>query len=412
MAFNTPTEQIARSVPRSVSNGYFPPGASPNGFHRPFNQNHQIDNTRRVHLISSDLWEAITGERLTPANICQLLDSSIPMGDSSTSQSFQAMQCVLMARDRQGSRIIQKRLEDGNETDRNFIFTSLFPSLNELVYDPAANFVIQKMCETLTIEQQSLMLVFFLRDSKAITDHPNGCRVLQKFIEYTTHDNVDALFVNLKPNLIPLCFSQNGNHIVQRFIELLPERVQEIIDCVQPQLSNLVVDNCGCRVVQRLFEKFQIDILEPLVQEVLTYAPDLATNQYGNYVVQEVLEAGKRAHIAALIVAFKGHFYEFSIHKFASNVIEKCIRGATKSEQEAIFSEVIGNDGHFELQRILKMVGDQFGNYVIQRIIEYGTDSQQTAIYDVVYDNYDALISNNYAKHVISRLENLDFEFD
>ncbi|OHS94170.1 Pumilio-family RNA binding repeat containing protein [Tritrichomonas foetus] len=413
MAFNTPTEQIVRSVPRSVSNGYVPPINSPNTFHRPFYPNPPNDASRRVHLISSDLWEAITGEHLTPANICQILDSSIPLtGDTPNSQSLQAMQCVLMARDRQGSRIIQKRLEERNEADRNFIFNSLFPSMNELVYDPSANFVIQKMCETMTDEQQTMMLEFFLRDCNAITDHPNGCRVLQKFIEFTNHDNVDQLFVALRANLIQLCFSQNGNHIVQRFIELLPERVQEIIDCVLPQLSNLVIDNCGCRVVQRLFEKFQIDILEPLVQEVLSCAPELATNQYGNYVVQNILDAGKRAHIAALIVAFKGHFYEFSIHKFASNVIEKCIRGATKQEQEAIFSEVIGNDDRFEKKRIMRMVGDQFGNYVIQRIIEYGTESQQNAIFDVVYYNYDALISNNYAKHVISKLENLGYEFD
>lgn len=412
MAFTTSTEQIARSMPRPVSNGYIPANNSPNAFHHPFYPNHPNDNSRRVHLISSDLWEAITGERLTPANICQILDSSIPMGDSQNSQSLQAMQYVLMARDRQGSRIIQKRLEEKNEADRNFIFNSLYPNLNELIYDPSANFVIQKMCETLSDEQQTLMLEFFLKDVKAVTDHPNGCRVLQKFIEYTNHDNVAKLFDALESNLIPLCFSQNGNHIVQRFIELLPERVQTIINCVLPHLKRLVVDNCGCRVVQRLFEKFPIDILEPLVQEVLSCAPELATNQYGNYVVQNILEAGKREHIAALIIAFKGHFYDFSIHKFASNVIEKCIRGATKQEQEAIFSEVIGGDGRFEKNRIMRMVGDQFGNYVIQRIIEYGTESQQNAIYEVVYDNFDLLYSNNYAKHVVSRLESLGYSFD
>ena len=411
MAFTSNFDQAARSVPRPVSTGYVPPNINGGQFHKPFYQNNPNDASRRVHLITSDLWEAITGERLTPANICQILDSSIPMGDSPNSQSLQTMQCVLMAKDRQGSRIIQKRLDDKNDNDRNFIFNSLFPNLDDLIYDPSANFVIQKLCENITQEQQKLMLEFFLRDPKTVTDHANGCRVLQKFIELTSHDNVDCLFVALKPHLISLCFSQNGNHIVQRFIEYLPERVFEIIQCILPHLKRLVIDNCGCRVVQRLFENYNIDMLEPLVKEVLSFAPELATNQYGNYVVQNILEANKKEHISALINAFKGHFYEFSIHKFASNVIEKCIRGATPQERDEIFSEVIGFGDRFEKKRILKMVGDQFGNYVIQRIIEFGSDSQRDAIYDVVYYNYDLLYSNNYAKHVITKLESLDYDF-
>jgi hypothetical protein len=57
------------------------------------------------------------------------------------------------------------------------------------------------------------------------------------------------------------------------------------------------------------------------------------------------------------------------------------------------------------------MVGDQFGNYVIQRIIEFGTEEQRTAIYNVVYENYEDFTTRQYAKHVIQRLEKLRFEF-
>jgi hypothetical protein len=109
--------------------------------------------------------------------------------------------------------------------------------------------------------------------------------------------------------------------------------------------------------------------------------------------------------------AFRSHFYEFSIHKFASNVIEKCIRGASAAEQIIIFAEVMGEEGNYEDDRITRMVGDQFGNYVVQRIIEFGTDSQQNAIYDVVYENYDRFIGSPYAGFVISKLQGMGFEF-
>jgi predicted component of type VI protein secretion system len=48
---------------------------------------------------------------------------------------------------------------------------------------------------------------------------------------------------------------------------------------------------------------------------------------------------------------------------------------------------------------------------VIQRTIEFGSELQQTAIYDVVYQNYDELAAEPYARHVISRLEDQGFAF-
>ena len=401
MAFRGNPEVIGRSTPRSVSNGAVPGPF----FRRPQFDGHMAP-PRRVHLISSDLWEAMTGERLSPASICQILDSAIPQGDSQAAQSLQHMQYVFMAKNKQGSRMIQDRLDKGSEQERMLVLNSLLPNLNELVYDPSANFVVQKMCEYLNPEQQGVMLSFFLKQKDMVIEHPNGCRVLQKFIESTTREIVDQLFLAVKDNLVRLCFSQNGNHIVQRFVETLPHRVGEMIQILQPRVVNLVEDNYGCRVVQRLFDKFDIDQLEPLVKVVLANAVSLATNQYGNYVVQNILEAGKREHVDALIAAFRGRFYDFSIHKFASNVIEKCIRGATDEQRCEIFSEIIEPNGRIETSRILKMVGDQFGNYVIQRIIEYGTRAQIRAIYDVVDENYDLLTTTagNYAKHVVSYL--------
>jgi hypothetical protein len=47
----------------------------------------------------------------------------------------------------------------------------------------------------------------------------------------------------------------------------------------------------------------------------------------------------------------------------------------------------------------------------MQRIIEYGTEAQQNAIFSVVDENYNRLIGINYAKHVIGRLQSLGFRF-
>jgi hypothetical protein len=364
----------------------------------------------RVHLIPSDLWEAITGERLSPDHICQLCDLLSP-GLDAASQRAAAVQYLSLARDRAGSRYLQQRIQDCAPRERKQIFDSLTPRLGELVFDPASNYVIQKFCEFPAPDTQAVLLSFFLSDIHRVVEHQTACRVLQKFIESTTRQSVDQLFNAIKRSLVPLCYSANGNHIVQRFIELLPGRLPEIVAALEAQVARLVIDSCGCRVIQRLFEQYEIAELRPLVDQVMRFAGDLAVNQYGNYVVQNIFESGPDDDVTRLIRAFAGRFYQFSMHKFASNVIEKCIRRASAAQRQAIFGEVIGSPGHWDAARIVRMAGDQFGNYVIQRIIEFGSDVQQTAIYDVVYENYDDLAKEGYARHVISRLEEQGFSF-
>ncbi|KAH0803447.1 Pumilio-family RNA binding repeat containing protein [Histomonas meleagridis] len=361
-----------------------------------------------VHLISSDLWEAITGEKQPPIGNCHFCNVN---ADFVTTQGEYPNQYLQMAKDRQGSRNLQQKIQAASESERNMIINELLPYLSQLVYDPCANYVIQKICDYCNESQRKVFLDFFLNNIQTIVEHQNGCRVLQKFIETIDSEKVDQLFLSLKPNLLRLCVSLNGNHIVQAFIEALPHRVSEIVDIIKDNVINLVVDNCGCRVVQKLFEKEDIRNLKVIVDRVSQCGVDLAINQYGNYVIQNILEGGSTAQVDYLFGLFVGHFYQFSIHKFASNVIEKLIRRASSTQKERIFSEIIGTENNYDTKRILQLVGDQFGNYVIQRILENGTESQLNIIYEVVYDNFDTITRSPYSKHVFSKLQSLGFEF-
>ena len=381
-----------------------------------YDNHNESDITGNVHLIPTDLWKAITGETVTTAMICQMCDLTISHSGATKTISSEALQYVSQAKDRFGSRQLQQIIETCTQEKKNEIFNALSVKLDELIFDPFANYVIQKICELATQEQQTFLLKFFLPHAKSITDQGSGCRVLQKFIENTSPQNVDQLYIALRPYFIELCLSQNGNHIIQRFIDVLPERIDEMIQAIQNHVIQLVVDNCGCRVVQRIFDHFDIAKLQLLVDEVNQEPVQLAENQYGNYVIQNILENGPEENVNFLLHAFHGHFYEFSIHKFASNVMEKCIRrvclkGAPPEQRHEIFDEIIGKNGHPNTDQIAVMICDQFGNYVIQRILEFGTEEQQNAIYDVVYDKYDQFVNEGFARHVITKLHNLGYDF-
>jgi mRNA-binding protein PUF3 len=109
-------------------------------------------------------------------------------------------------------------------------------------------------------------------------------------------------------------------------------------------------------------EKDQAAVLE----ELHVCASMLITDQYGNYVMQHVIEHGKLEDRAKIIRIVTSQLLALSKHKFASNVVEKTIQFGSDEQRRAIVAELTAtpNDGSSPLQLMMK---DQYGNYVIRK---------------------------------------------
>ena len=82
--------------------------------------------------------------------------------------------------------------------------------------------------------------------------------------------------------------------MVQKCIETVEaSRLQFIIDAFRGQVYNLSTHPYGCRVIQRILEHCTGDQTTPVLEELHTHIEALIQDQYGNYVVQHVLDRGK-----------------------------------------------------------------------------------------------------------------------
>ncbi|GAB4852798.1 hypothetical protein Ancab_017004 [Ancistrocladus abbreviatus] len=78
-----------------------------------------------------------------------------------------------------------------------------------------------------------------------------------------------------------------------------------------------------------------------------------------NYVVQFILEL-KVDHVTRVVMSqLKGCFVRFSIKKYASNVIQKCLNASDDGQVNLIISKVTSKSSHFRT-----ILQDPFGNYV------------------------------------------------
>ena len=145
-----------------------------------------------------------------------------------------------------------------------------------------------------------------------------------------------------------------------------------------------------------------------LNKEINKIIIDLCQDQYGNYVIQHILENNKGQNCKEIFKALEGKVYEMSIHKFASNVIERCLHFGSKEEKDHLIDEIIlkGERVHNSL---ISLVKDKFGNYVVQKMIEYSDNSKKDEIVKKILSSPTLKKKEGYTKHVLSYIEKLGY---
>jgi len=306
--------------------------------------------------------------------------------------------------DQHGSRFIQQKLETANLEDKQMVFDEIKPKALQLMTDVFGNYVIQKFFEYGSSSQKTVLAKIMEGHVLSLSLQMYGCRVVQKALEHIKEDQQAKLIKELDGSVLKCVKDQNGNHVIQKAIErVAPENIQFIIDAFHGQVHNLAIHPYGCRVIQRIFENCTNEH-DSLLEELHHYTINLIQDQYGNYVIQHVLEHGKPEDKSLVISKVMGQILTLSKHKFASNVIEKCVTNGTKAERQKMIDEVIQvkPDGSSDL---ISMMKDQFANYVVQKMLDVVDKDQHDLLISKIKPHLQSLKKFTYGKHLIQRLE-------
>ena len=92
-----------------------------------------------------------------------------------------------------------------------------------------------------------------------------------------------------------------------------------------------------------------------------------------------------------------GYIVEFSGDQHGSRFIQQKLESATSDEKEIIFSEIVPHNA-------LQLIQDVFGNYVIQKLFEYGTQIQKTALANTMEGHVLQLSLQMYGCRVVQKV--------
>ncbi|KAG0200303.1 mRNA binding protein puf3 [Mortierella sp. GBA30] len=313
---------------------------------------------------------------------------------------------VEFSSDQHGSRFIQQKLETATDEEKQMVFEEIMPHALQLMTDVFGNYVIQKFFEHGQQDQKSVLAKQMEGHVLSLALQMYGCRVVQKGLEHVLSEQQAVLVKELDGNVLKCVKDQNGNHVIQKAIECVPaEHIQFIINVFSGQVYSLATHPYGCRVIQRMFEHCA-DIKTPLMDELHKYIPNLVQDQYGNYVIQHILERGKPSEKSLVISKIFGQVLPLSKHKFASNVVEKCVAYGSKSDRQKLIEEVIATkpDGTSPLVLMMK---DQFANYVVQKMLDVVDGEQRDVLVTKIKPHLTSLKKYTYGKHLISKVERL-----
>ncbi|KAL6654038.1 hypothetical protein ACP70R_007503 [Stipagrostis hirtigluma subsp. patula] len=307
-----------------------------------------------------------------------------------------------VAKDQNGCRFLQKVFAEGTREDAEKIFAEIIENIGELMVDPFAHYLVQKILEGCSNDQRMRIIYEITKkpgELVKVSCNMHGTRVVQKVIE-TTNSMDEALNVvsALSPGAARLMTDANGSHVVQRCLQkMLPEHKEFLLDAAASCHLQLARDRHGCCVLQKCIEHSNDEQKHNLLSKITSNALRLSEDQYGNYVIQFILNLKTEWATAKVVDELEGHFGNLSMQKCGSHVVEYCLKLAPQPMRDMIISELMNDP------KLPHIMVDQYGNYVIQTALKQCKGALHSAFIEAIRPHAALLRTNMYGKRVISR---------
>ena len=264
-----------------------------------------------------------------------------------------------------GSKIFQKYLKSTHSDEiLHQIFIELSPNLEEIIIDPYANYFCKKF---FTYLNQNDRIDFLKRIESSfikLSSDSIGTYPIQSIIEYLSSKTEKMIIINaIKDRFEELIFDPFGCHVIEKLLVCFEDDyVMFIYLYIFEKFLYLSNNSYGICIIKKILAFTQKKKLhEKLKSIVKENGLFLIQQSYGNFVIQVIIECWD--DYKDIINIFKGHFFNLSLEKYASNVIERCIEKCEDILNDYI-NEIISSNCIYDVMK------SNYGNYVIQKAIK------------------------------------------
>jgi len=299
-----------------------------------------------------------------------------------------------------GCRFLQKKLEEQPDSVHvSIVFNEVYEHLVELMTDPYGQYLVPKLMYYCDKTQRQAIVTKIAPKIASFACHTYGIHGVQKILEYLTDEQVDTFIDVIKSTVVPLGKDAKGNYLLQSFLkQFTAEKNQFIFDAVTDNVLDVCTHKVGCTLVNKCIDHANPVQLAAIMDSVAKYCLPLVQDQFGNYVVQHILD-NKPSFAPIISKSMLGNIPMLCVQKFSSNVIEKCLQVSVNKNPElydAIMKEVTDAN-------LLELLQDKYANFVIQTALDVANDEQHAHLVKLILP-YIHQIKTPYVMHIQKKI--------
>ena len=282
-----------------------------------------------------------------------------------------------------GSRIFQNYLKNTHSDILHQIFLELKDKLPQLLKDNYANYFCKKFFETLNQKDRIEYLTIIQSNLNTLSIDKTATYPIQGIIEQLgSKTEKRIIHLGIKDSINIFSYNVYGTHILEKILSYFEDEfIKEIIDFIYNNFIDLSYHINGICIVKKiLLMTHKKDLHQKLKNKIIENALNLVIHQYGNYVIQTIVENWDDNEIKDIINLYKKNYIYLSELKYSSNVIERIIE-KNNENLEFYISEICINNNLSEIMNNI------YGNYVIQKAVKLSSGKSHERLVKQIMKN-------------------------
>ena len=321
---------------------------------------------------------------------------------------------VLMIKSQNGSKTIQKKIEEKQNEFTSKLYEQIKNNLFEIINDQYGNYVIQKFVDHCDKKIISLMLkkLYFATNGEnnyknylyEISINPYGTRALQKMLDNLgnnmTEEDINILLKFSQGNIYQMMKDINGNHVIQSIIENIKNKdyLTPIYKEICDNIVNMMKTKSGsCCVFPKILNNINEEDSDKMINCIIDNIEKLINDENANFAIQKIIKLNKNIYNNKIYNYIQDKIVKLSMQKFSSNVIETFIVNIS-SFKDKIIGKII------ESNSIINLLSDRFGNYIIQKSLSNANSDDFNTIIKIIKTNAKLIKQTSHGKKIYEKL--------
>ncbi|KAL1922837.1 uncharacterized protein VTP21DRAFT_9213 [Calcarisporiella thermophila] len=232
-----------------------------------------------------------------------------------------------------GCHVVQKALDNVDEATKTSMVTEMFRKIPETITHKYASHVWQKIFEIRWSSSPPAVMTY-VNNAIAGSWHKvaldeTGSLVVQNIFENCSEQDKRSVIHEVLNHIVSISKGQWGNWVIQHIIEHGANQDREkVMQTILEQVVSLSMDQYASKVVEKALKTGSESVMESFIQEVLRPSPDrpriplidIASDQYGNYIVQFILNNANERQREVCVQQIRKHMVSLRGSKYGQKV--------------------------------------------------------------------------------------------